>query len=77
MALNRRQFFTALAALVTATRVTAQAGFIATGQLSDAGDDGMYAFGQELALIAKPKSTAKAQLDALVGKDVTISVELA
>jgi len=73
--MERRAFIAALAALITQRTVTAQTGFIATGRLSDGGDDGMYAFGQELAFMAKPKSTAKAQLDALVGQDVTITVE--
>jgi hypothetical protein len=72
--MTRRALFATVFGVVTTRPAAAQSGFIATGRLTDGGEEGCYAFGQELAILAKPKSTAQAQFDALLNRDVEITV---
>ena len=70
---RRALLLTFMGVPMTATNVTAT-GFAVTGHFTDAGDEGMYALGQELALIAKPGTVAHKLLNELVGAEVCMSV---
>ena len=77
IAMTRRTFLISLIGVpLTATRVAAsEHGFVLNeARMTDAGDEGTYALGQELAVIAKPNSTAQRQIDPMVNQDVDLAI---
>jgi hypothetical protein len=69
--LNGRAWLVAALIVFACLGVRAESpGFAVTGQLTDGGGEAVYAFGQEVAIFAKPNSTADRQLKALETKEV-------